>query len=164
MCFNILAISLPAIKCTLIMLCKYKLSYHEYMCLWSCVSKFNFNKCIMSLYVIMTCIANPVLSCFLFNVKPLSSSKMIVQAVLLFLVSVIFFFALKKDVWGSKAPPHPPLQAIVGNLLMMQNLDSIIHFAFHSLSQSFGNVFRLRLGLKWNLVLTGYNELKVNTP
>ena len=87
---------------------------------------------------------------------------MIVQAVLIFLVSVIFYFALKIDVWGSKAPPHPPLQPIVGNLLMMQKLDSIIHFAFHSLSKSFGNAFRLRLGLKWNLVLTGYEEIKVN--
>lgn len=86
---------------------------------------------------------------------------MIVQAALILLVTVIFYFALKKDVWGSKAPPHPPLQPIVGNLIMMQKLDSIIHFAFHSLTQSFGNVFRLRLGLKWNLVLTGYDEIKV---
>ena len=44
----------------------------------------------------------------------------------------------------------------------MRKLDPVVQFALHTLESQVGKVFRLKLGPKFNLVLTDYEKKKVS--
>ena len=49
---------------------------------------------------------------------------------------------------------------VSGNIPTIRKLDPIIQFAIQTLSRQYGNIFRLKMGPRWMLVVTGYDELK----
>ena len=81
--------------------------------------------------------------------------------VIVIIISSYLFLRRKKDPWDEPSPPHPPLHPLLGNIPTLKKLDPIIHYAFQSLGISHGPVLRLKLGNKWNLLVTGFEEMKV---
>ena len=84
-----------------------------------------------------------------------------ITIILLFLVFISYLMFRKRDVWKVPAPPHPPTHPLLGNISNLRKLDPIAHFAFDSLSKTFGPIIRLKLGLTWSLLVGGYEEMKV---
>ena len=80
--------------------------------------------------------------------------------ILIFLLSLLIF--RKKIVWSEPSPPHPPTHFLLGNVPTLQKQDSIIQIAFDALTNTFGPVLRLKLGREWTLLVSGYDEMKVN--
>ena len=56
--------------------------------------------------------------------------------------------------------PHPPLHPLLGNVPTLRKLDPIRFLALHTLTSTLGTLFKLKLGLKWVYVATGYDEIK----
>lgn len=81
--------------------------------------------------------------------------------VIVIVLSSYLLLRKKKVVWLEPSPPHPPLHPLFGNVPALRRLDPIIHYAFKSLGESFGPVLRLKLGKKWNLLVSGFEEIKV---
>ena len=81
-------------------------------------------------------------------------------------VSVFFAFILlrRRKKWSpTNSPPHPKLHPIFGHIPTLKRLDPIIQFALHTIESQVGKIFRLKLGPKWNLVLTDYEKIKVQS-
>ena len=75
---------------------------------------------------------------------------------------VLFMLWLKFRERDSRySPPNPPVHPIFGNILALQKLDPIFHFALDSLTSKFGPVFKLRLFGEWKIFVTGFVEMKV---
>ena len=86
----------------------------------------------------------------------------------LLLLGLIFlsFFILrfrKSTKNDGNLPPHPPLTPFLGNLPLiakMTNKEPMIRNVFRTLSSDLGNIFRLKLGSQWLLVVTGFEYVK----
>ena len=85
---------------------------------------------------------------------------MISEVLVFIVVSLFLIKMLARDKWQGRPPPHPPLVPLLGNMLVVKKLDSIMHYALHSLTESLGHVFRLRLGGRWTLIVTGFHQIK----
>ena len=57
-------------------------------------------------------------------------------------------------------PPGPPMHPIFGNIPTMAKLDPRPQFAFHSIAMEFGNLVRLKMGPKFMLLVSGFEEMK----
>ena len=57
-------------------------------------------------------------------------------------------------------PPGPPMHPIFGNIPTMSKLDPRPQFAFHSIAMEFGNLVRLKMGPKFMLLVSGFEEMK----
>ena len=82
--------------------------------------------------------------------------------VILILFILIFSFQLlrRKSSWSELSPPTPPLHLILGNIPLMAKLDPKPAYAFHSIAKEFGNLVRLKLGTKFMLLVSRYDEMK----
>ena len=81
-------------------------------------------------------------------------------------VSVFFAYILlrRRNKWSpTNSPPHPKLHPVFGNIHTLKRLDPVIQFALHTIESQVGKIFRLKLGPKWNLVITDYEKIKVCT-
>ena len=86
-----------------------------------------------------------------------------ITAVLFVSVFFVYIFLRRRDKWSaSNSPPHPKLHPIFGNIPTLKKLDPVIQFALHTIESQVGKIFRLKLGPKWNLVVTDYEKIKVS--
>ena len=91
-----------------------------------------------------------------------ASTMITVALVLIVLFFLSFLFLRRKSDWPDPSPPHPPLHPLLGNIKSITNNDPIFHLAFHNLTASFGNIFRMTLKPgTWSLFLAGFDEIKV---
>eukprot|EP00090_Calanus_glacialis_P046719 TRINITY_DN9300_c0_g1_i1.p1 TRINITY_DN9300_c0_g1~~TRINITY_DN9300_c0_g1_i1.p1 ORF type:complete len:492 (-),score=90.51 TRINITY_DN9300_c0_g1_i1:97-1572(-) len=81
-----------------------------------------------------------------------------------FLLCLICFLSWrllrKSSSWRGEVPPGPPMHPIFGNIPTMSKLDPRPQFAFHSIAMEFGNLVRLKMGPKFMLLVSGFEEMK----
>merc|ERR1740129_392851 len=81
---------------------------------------------------------------------------------LIFIILILLIYSLLKK--GRTAEthviPHPPLHPLFGNIQTLKRLDPIQFYALDTLKSKLGSFFKLKLGVKWVYVATGYDEIK----
>ena len=80
--------------------------------------------------------------------------------IVLFLLIYLFMRTKRGQEVEETAIPHPPLHPLFGNIQTLKNLDPIQFYALDKLTSKFGTFFKLKLGVKWVYVATGYDEIK----
>ena len=85
-----------------------------------------------------------------------------ITAILFVSVFLAYLYLRRREKWSAtNSPPFPKLHPIFGNIPTMKNLDPVVQFALHTIESQVGKIFRLKLGPKWNLVVTDYEKIKV---
>ena len=81
---------------------------------------------------------------------------------LIFIILFFLIYSLLKKGRNAKthAIPHPPLHPLFGNIQTLKKLDPIQFYALDTLTSKLGTFFKLKLGVKWVYVATGYDEIK----
>lgn len=80
---------------------------------------------------------------------------------ILFLVlfGLITYTLIKQCRRPSGMPPGPRLWPVVGNMLSITGKQNLIE-AFRELRQQYGDIYSLKLGSSWIVVINGYENLK----
>ena len=85
---------------------------------------------------------------------------MITYLIFIVLFLLIYFLTNRAKSVETTAIPHPPLHPLFGNIQTLKRLDPIRFYALDTLTSKFGTFFKLKLGIKWVYVATGYDEIK----
>ena len=85
---------------------------------------------------------------------------MITYLIFIVLFLLIYFLMNRVKSVETTAIPHPPLHPLFGNIQTLKRLDPIQFYALDTLTSKLGTFFKLKLGIKWVYVATGYNEIK----
>ena len=94
------------------------------------------------------------------DVKSIFECEMILL-ILLGLLSLLAWQLLKKkSTWKGVVPPAPTPHPIFGHIPTLAKLDPRPQYAFHSLAAEFGNLVRLKMGFKFVLLVSGFEEMK----
>merc|ERR1711884_452908 len=68
---------------------------------------------------------------------------------------------VKRTMKRTGALPGPPVHPLLGNFLTMTKLSPVPHYAWDSLTRTFGKIVRLRLGQTYMVVLGGWDVIKL---
>ena len=81
---------------------------------------------------------------------------------LIFTLPFLLVYFLLKRGQSAETPaiPHPPLHPLFGNIQTLKKLDPIQFYSLDTLTSKLGTFFKLKLGVKWVYVATGYDEIK----
>lgn len=82
--------------------------------------------------------------------------------ILLLIFTTIFLLGLyvnRVTAWKN-SPPGPKIYPLIGSVPALAKLSAIPHFAFHQLSEAFGPVVRILVGVDNMMILSGYQEIK----
>jgi len=85
---------------------------------------------------------------------------MIVVILLAFIGILSWRLTKRNPKWTGRIPPGPPMHPILGNIPTMAKLDPRPQFAFHSIAMEFGNLVRMKMGRKFMLLVSGFEEMK----
>ena len=79
---------------------------------------------------------------------------------LITVISLLLVLYAKSLTRWKKSPPGPPIHPFIGSIPYMAQLDPTPYKAFHSVSQAFGPIVRIALGLSSMVVLSRYEDIK----
>jgi len=85
-----------------------------------------------------------------------------VVTLLLFFAVLLLLLALyvKHAIRWKNPPPGPYVHPLVGSMPTLSKLDPVPHLGFHTLTEMFGPVVRIVIGVQNMLVLGGFEEMK----